>query len=98
MAGKCIISVLAENAFFGFGRKCGFTGLTEKCVFMKICVLHFLRKNAFCGFGGKVCFSVFAGKCIFGSGGKMYLQENRIYGLKIIFDFKKSFLSFIILD
>ena len=81
--------------FFGFDGKirfsvlvvtCDFTGLIEKCVFMEMCVLHFLlRKNASCGFSGNVCFSVFARKCIFGYSGKMYMQENRIYGLKIIF-------------
>ena len=66
--------------------KCGFTGLAEKYVFMKMCVLCFLQKNASCGFGGKVCFSVFARKnASFCYSGKMYMQKNIIYGLEIIF-------------
>jgi len=95
LAGKCVgfggkmrFSVLTEKCVFSvLVEKCDFTGLTEKCVFMEMCVLHFF----FCG---KTHLAVLAGMCVFqflrenvffGYSGKMYMQENRIYGLKIIF-------------
>ena len=89
LAGKCFLEFRREYAFLGFGgkmlfsvlvEKYGFTGLAEKCVFMKMCVL--------CFFCGKTHLAVLAEKCIFqfwrenaffGYSGKMYMQKNKIY-------------------
>ena len=78
LVGICVFWVLVE--------KCGFTGLAEKMCFNETCVFY-----VFCG---KMHLAVLAEKCVFpflrenvfsGFGGKMYLQKNKIDGLKITF-------------
>ena len=78
LTGKCIISVLAEKCVFAvLAEMCGFTGLTEKCVFYGNMRFTFFEEKHILRFWRE---SVFFSFC-----GKMYLQKNKIYGLKIIF-------------
>ena len=73
--------------FLGFGRKVRFHWFSRKiCFYENVCFMFF-----FCG---KLHLVVLAEKCVFQflrenaffyRSGKMYMQKNRIYGLKIIF-------------
>ena len=84
-----------KNAFFRLTGKCVFRFWSKSVILLvnrKICFYGNVRFTFF--FCGKTHLAVLAGMCVFqflrenvffGYSGKMYMQENRIYGLKIIF-------------